>query len=101
MIVEFLAIHGYNLALLELNLQQRLLLRVGDVLQISLFRQTLCGVKQFATTDRGAPDADIIRILQLGEVSEIAVGVQVVYLLLTGQVPVTCQRDNLNTRSHH
>ena len=27
--------------------------------------------------------------------------VQVVYLLLTRQVAVTCQGDNLHTRSHH
>ena len=101
MVVELLAIHGNNLALLELNLQQRLLLRVRYMLQISLLGQSLCGVEQLAATDTGTPDADVIRILQLGEVSKVAVGVQVVHLFLTSQIAVARQGDNLHTGSHH
>ena len=70
------------------------------MLQVSLFGQTLCRVEQFATADRSAPDTYVVAVLQLGEVGEIAVGVQVIHLLLTCQVTVACQCDNLHTRGH-
>ena len=49
LVVELFAINGLNLALVKSDFQQALILLGSDMLQISLFRQALCGVEQFAT----------------------------------------------------
>ena len=60
LVIEMLSIHGHDLSLLKLDLQQRLLLRIGDMLQISLLGQTLGRIKQLTTADAGTPDADVV-----------------------------------------
>ena len=59
-VVELLTINTNNLALFELNLQQRLLLFGCHVLQVGILRKSLCGVEQFATTDAGTPDTYVV-----------------------------------------
>ena len=61
LIVELFTIDGNNLTLVESDFQQALILLGSDMLQISLFRQTLCGVEELTTTDAGAPDAYIVQ----------------------------------------
>ena len=60
LVIELLTVDGSDLTFLEGNLQSGLLLFGSDMLQISLFGQSLCGIKQFATTNAGTPDAYII-----------------------------------------
>ena len=100
LVVKLLAVDGNNLALLERNLQFRLVLTC-HVLQISLFGQSLGGVEYLAATDTGAPYTYVVRILQLGEVCKETVLVKVVYLLLAREGLVTCECDNLHTRCHY
>ena len=71
------------------------------MLQVSIFGQTLSGVKELATTDTGAPDTNVIAVFQFGEVGEETVLIQIIYLFLAGQLLVTRQGDDLHTRSHH
>ena len=81
LVVVFLAVHGNNLALLEFYAQLALLL-AGDVLEVSLLGQTLCRVEKLAAADARAPDANVVRVFQLGEVGRESVFVKIVYLLL-------------------
>ena len=60
LVVKLLAIYSHNLALLEGDLQFGLLVGGGNVLEVSLFGQTLCGVENFPTADAGAPDAYVV-----------------------------------------
>ena len=101
LVIKLLAVDSYNLTLLEGNLQLSLFFLGSNVLQISLLRKTLGWVENLTTADTGSPDTYVIRILQLGEVCIEAVLVQIVNLLLTGKRLVTCQCDNLYTRSHY
>ncbi len=98
-VVEVLAVHTHYLTLLERYLQQRVLLG-GDVLQVGLLGQALRGVEKLAAADAGAPDAHVVRVLQLGEVGREAVVVQVVHLLLARQLLVARQGDDLHARCH-
>ena len=100
LVVKLLAVDGYYLALLERNLQFRLVLTC-HVLQISLFGQSLGGVEYLAAADAGAPDTYVVRILQLGEVGKESVLVEVVNLLLARKGLVACECDNLHTRRHY
>ena len=84
-VVELFAVDSDDFALVEGNLQQGVFLG-GDVLQVSIFRQTLSRVKEFTAADAGTPDAYIVRIFQFGEVGKESVLVQVVYLFLTCQL---------------
>ena len=93
-------VHSLQLTLLEC--QAKLLRpRLSGMLQVSTLWQSLCRVQYLTTTDRGAPDSHVIRILQLGKVGWEPILVQIVYLLLTAQSHVTRQGDDLLTRSHH
>ena len=99
-VIRFI-VHGYNLTLVEGDAQQGFLLLCGDMLQISLFRQSLGGVEQFATADAGAPDAHVVGIFQFGEVGRESVFVQIVHLFLSREFLVAGEGDNLHTGSHH
>ena len=63
LIIELFTIDSHDLTFLESNLQRSLLLFGSDVLQIGVFGQSLGGIKQLTTTDTGAPDTYIIRVL--------------------------------------
>ena len=101
LVVEVLIVHSHNLALVEGYLERGFGLLGGYVLQVSLLRQSLCSVEQFASADAGAPDAHIIRIFQFGKVGKEAMLVQIVHLFLAGEFLVACQGDYLHAGCHH
>ena len=74
---------------------------LGGVLQICTLGQPLCAVEYFASADACSPYAHVVGVLQLGEVGLETMLVQVVYLLLSAQVAVTCECDDLHTGSHY
>ena len=71
------------------------------MLQVGILGKALSGVEQFATADRGAPDTYVVRILQFGEVGKESMLIEEVDLLLTRELLVACQGDNLHAGSHH
>ena len=60
LVVEFLSVHGYYLALVECNLQCGFLFLGGHVLQIGFLGQSLCRVEQLATTDTCTPNTHVV-----------------------------------------
>ena len=81
LVVKLLAVDGGYLALLKGNLQFALV-GAGHVLEESLFGQALRRVEQLAAADAGSPYTHVVRVLELGEVGIVAVGVEVVHLFL-------------------
>ena len=71
------------------------------MLQIGAFGQSLGGIKQLTTTDTGAPDTYIIRVLQFCEVGKETVLVQEVNLLLTCQFLIAGEGDDLHARRQY
>ena len=59
LVVEMLAVDGVYLTLLEGDTQLGFRLLGSDMLQIRTLGQPLCRVKELATADARAPDADI------------------------------------------
>ena len=82
LIVELLSVDGADFSLLEANLElfRTFLCRM---LQVSAFGQTLFRVEYLAAADAGTPQTDVVAVLELGEVSEVAVLVEVIHFLLT------------------
>ena len=99
-VVEGLVVDTYNLALVKLYLEQCILLG-SDMFEVSFFGQSLSGVEQLASADAGAPDAYVVRVLQLGEVGLETVVVQIVNLFLAREFLVACQGDDFYAGSHH
>ena len=100
LILEHLTIHGMNLTVLELDAQ---LLAAGllHLFQISALGQSLRGIKNLATADRGSPKTYVIGIFQLREIGLETVLLQVVDLFLAAQGHIAGQRDNLHVRSQY
>ena len=100
LILEHLTIHGMNLTVLELDAQ---LLAAGllHLFQISALGQSLRGIKNLATADRGSPKTYVIGIFQLREIGLETVLLQVVDLKITAQGHIAGQRDNLHVRSQY
>ncbi len=99
-VVESLAVDGAQFALLKAELQHFGTL-FRDVLEVSTLRQSLRGVEYLSAADACPPDSNVVAVLQFREIGEVAVGVQVVYFLLAGEVLVAGQSDDLYSRSLH
>ena len=99
-VVEAFAVDGLQFAVLEGEAQLfgAFLLHL---LEVSLLGQALGRVEDFAAADAGAPDADVVGILQLGEVGIEAVCVQVVHLFLAREVAVAREGDDFHVGAHH
>ena len=69
--------------------------------QVSGFGQALLAVKDLASADRGAPETHVVGVLEFLEISQEAVGVEIIDLLLTREVEVAGQSDDFHSRSHH
>ena len=82
LILEHLAIHGIDLTLLKLDAE---LLAAGlrHLFQVGALRQSLLGIQDLTTADRGTPQPDVVRILHLREIGLKAMLFQIVDLLLT------------------
>ena len=100
LVIELLSVDGTYLALLEAYLEQfgTLFCRM---LQVSTFGQSLLRIEYLAPADAGAPQTDVVAVLELGEVGKVAVLVEVIHLFLTGQVAVAGQRNDFHARTHH
>ena len=101
LIVEMLAVDGVDLALFERDAQLGLRLLGGDMLQVSALGQTLRRVEKLTAADARAPDADVVAVLQFGEVGEETMRVEVVDLLLTRQFLVAGEGDDVDARRQH
>ena len=100
LIIIFHAVHATNLPFLETEFQQ-LRPRLRGMFQISALRQSLIAVQNLAATNRRAPDTYVVGILQLREIGIITVLVQIIHFLLTAQVAVARECDDLHPRRHH
>ena len=93
-------VDGHEFALLKAQLQHLASL-LGGVLEVCALGQALRAVEYLSAADAGAPDAHVVGILQLGEVGKVAVGVQIVHLLLAGEVAVAGEGDDFHTGGHN
>ena len=99
-VVELLAVHRAQFSLLETELEEFRTFCRG-VLQVGTLRQALLRIEYLAATNACPPEADIVAVFELCEVGKVAIPVEIVHLLLSGEVAIARQSDDFHARAHH
>ena len=100
LVVEHFAIDSIQFTFLEFQFQL-FAACLGYLFQISTFRQSLCRIQDFTSTDGSTPDTYVIRIFQFGEVGFESMFLQVIDFIVTAQCHVAGKCDDFHSGSHN
>ena len=99
-VFEYFTVHSMDFTVFEFK-TKFFAASLCHLFQISTFRQTLCGVENFAAADGSSPQTYIVGIFQFREVCFEAMFFQIVDFVVAAQCHIACQRDDLDIRSQH
>ena len=71
------------------------------LLEVCALRQTTGGVEDLATADRGAPDANVIGVLEFCKIGFETMRIEVIHLLLAAEIAVAGEGDDFHIGAHY